>query len=60
MIAVREVTLSLKCDCHGNQTMMRLVDGVLVVMLKTHGENHVLRIPLDKLVTLSLGLQPKL
>ena len=59
MIAVTEITLNLKCDCHHTQTMARVVDGMLFITLKTHGDVHTLRTPLDKLAEQVLVLQPK-
>ena len=59
MIAVTEVTLLLKCDCHGNQTMVSVTDRMVFVTKTTHGDHHTLRLPLDKLLEQVLALQPK-
>ena len=40
---------TIRCDCHKNQTMAVVRDGVLVIMQRAHGVTHTARIPLDKL-----------
>lgn len=59
MIAIKEKSLNLLCDCHNKQTMLRVIDGVIFVERETHREGHTLRLPLDELLALVLASQPK-
>lgn len=50
MIKTGATQRDLMCSCHGNQLMAQVRGGVLVIISKHHGSDHVVRIPIDKLV----------
>ena len=43
------LSLVVKCDCHGSQTMAKIENGVLYIVSKHHGQSHVVSTPIDKL-----------
>ncbi len=50
MITVGTPTVVLKCDCHHTQTMAKVENGIIYIMSKHHGETHVAKESLDKLM----------
>ncbi len=61
MITIGAPTIILKCACHHTQTMAKVENGVLYIMSKHHGETHIAKESLDKLMELcndSLVKQP--
>ena len=44
------------CDCHGTEKMLTLQADKLIVRRKTHGEYHVLALPIDSIPKLVLEL----
>jgi hypothetical protein len=52
-------SVHIKCDCcpTGGPTVAKITSGMLEILKRTHGQNHIARIPLDKLQGLRLDSQ---
>jgi hypothetical protein len=49
----------IKCDCcpAGGPVVAKITAGTLEILKRTHGQNHVARIPLEKLGAMGIELQ---
>ena len=58
MIKVEGVSMVLLCDCHNGKPhqMGRVEHAVLTIISRSHGDQHVVRVPLDKLRQIGLEL----